>query len=170
MKNLIILITLICAFTHISAQQKPDYTPIENGTKQEKIAKANEVALQAAKYLLATPIDTNDEDIKQAASYLLMWMTVTEEYSFEIGNAAMELCGSNKSLLSRYLAAMVEYEMNNPENKDDKHKVGLYAAQKLIKYAQDPAHNAVMHSELKKAAKADKNGKLAEHLTAIDEG
>lgn len=168
MKNLILLLLLAYSYFPVHAQQVPDYSGIEGGTTEQKIARANEAALQSATYLLAMPPDTNNQDVKDAAAYLLMWMTATPDYSFELGDAELELYGSNPALLAVLLAAMVDYEMNNPANKDDKHKVRLNATRKFIAYAQNPANKVAMPDGLKKAATADKKGELDKYLSSFD--
>jgi hypothetical protein len=168
MKYLILLPFLACICLHVNAQQVPDYSSVEHGTNEQKIARANEAALQAATYLLAMPPDTTNKDVKDAASYMVMWMAETPDYSFELDSAGAQLYGGNSALLSRLLAAMVEYEMKNPADKDDKKKVRLNAARKLIAYAQNPAYKIKMPDGLKKAVAADKKGELDKYLASFD--
>jgi hypothetical protein len=168
MKKLMFLLLLTYTFVQTHAQKVPDYSSVENGTSEQKIARANEAALQAATYLLSVPPDTNNKDVKDAMQYLVLWMTATQDYSFEIGNAEAQLYGHSPALLSILFAAMTEYEMKNPANKDDKQKVRLYAVKRLIKYSQNPSNKVEMPEELKKAAVADKKGELDKYLASLD--
>jgi hypothetical protein len=168
MKNLLILLLLACTYSQVRGQQIPDYSLNDDLTKEQMVVRANEIALQTATYLLSIPANTNNTDRKEAAGYLTMWMSATSEYSFEIDYAVLQLYGENTALLPVMLAAMAEYEMKNPENKNDMQKVRLHAAQRLIRYAQDPANNVKMHDELQAAANADKKGKLDKYLASLN--
>lgn len=159
---------LLFPFLSCYAQQKPDYSTVE-GTKAQKIARANEVARQAAQYLLATPPDTSDQDIKEAGSYLMMWMTETEEYTFELDVASVKLYDENLSLLPRLMAGMVLYQMNHHEEKDNRIKVRAGAARTLIAYVKTPAYNISVPDALRKADEADKKGKLEQYLNALEQ-
>jgi|GEM_PF-2919576 len=169
MKNLFIILLSTCLYSNVYAQKVPDYSSLEGGTHEQNVARANEAALQSATYLLAMPPDTTNEDVKNAAAYMLMWMTATEEYSFELDEAGSVLYGGDRSLLSILLAAMVEYEMKHPADKDNWSKVRLNAAKKLIAYAHKPANKIQMHEGLKKAAEADEKGELEKYLASFDE-
>lgn len=168
MKSLIVLLFMTCMCLHASAQQKPDYSTVSNGTKEQKVARANEAALQSAGYLLSTPPDTSNADIKQASTYLIAWMSASEEYNFEFGNTEVQLYDGNSALLARLLAAMVEYEIKNPNDKSNTKKVQANAVRRLITYAKTPANNIKMSKALKKAEAADQKGTLEEYLASLD--
>lgn len=168
MKNLFLFIMAALAVFKINAQQVPDYSSLENGTPEQIATRANEAALQAATYLLSMPPDTNNQDIKDAASYTVMWMSATPDYSFELDNACVKMYGGDPALLQVLLAAMVEYEITNPENKDDGEKVRVNAVKRLIAYAQDPKNKITIHDDLKNAIKADNKGKLDKYLSSIN--
>lgn len=167
MKNLLFLLLLICCCSQINAQQVPDYSQVKNGTKAQTIARANEAALQAATYLLSMPPDTTNEDIQNATQYLILWMTQTDEYTFEVDEAAISLYEGNTAMMPVLLASMVEYQMKNPANKDDRQKVTLNAAKRMIAYAHNPANNIIMPDGLKKAAEAEKKGELDKYLASL---
>lgn len=169
MRTLLLFLLTICICNKVNAQQVPDYSLATNGTDEQKKARANEAALQAATYLLAMPPDTNNADVRQAASYLVMWMAATPDYSFELDEAGSKLYGRNTALLSVLLAAMVEYEMKHHADKDDMQKVLLNAARRLIAYAEIPENNVKMPDALKKAAIADRKGELEQYLASLKE-
>lgn len=168
MKRVVLTLLVFCVVVNVYAQQVPDYSSVNTGTKAEQAVKADEVALQAAEYLLATPMDSNDNTIKEAASYLFRWMTMAPDYTFNIDEACEHMYGGDPALLPILLAAMVEYEMKHPDNKNNAEKVRVNATKGLIAYAQNPKNNVVMHDDLKGAAKADKKGKLAKYLATFD--
>lgn len=168
MRYLILLPIIACMSLQVRAQMVPDYSTIENGTKEQKIARANEAALQAANYLLAIPPNGKGKDEKDASSYLLAWMAETAEYTFELDSACTMLYGGDPDLLCRLLAGMVTYAMSNPANKDNKQKVRLNAAQQLIVYAQNPANKIKVPDVLGKAALANKKGELDKYLASFD--
>lgn len=168
MKNLVFILFFTCTCLQANAQHIPDYSTVKDGTPEQRIARANEAALQAATYLLSVPPDTNNKDVNDASQYLLLWMTETSDYNFELDDATVQLYIPNRALLPVLLAAMVEYEMKKPENKDDMKKVRMHAAKKLIQYAQDPANKVNMPDGLKKAAIAEKNGELNKYLASFD--
>ncbi|RYZ52156.1 MAG: hypothetical protein EOP49_10225 [Sphingobacteriales bacterium] len=169
MKKFLLALLLVATYSEMQAQKPPVYAPIGNVSEAEKNAKLNEIAAQAAAYLLAVPTDTTKEDVKDAIGFLVTWMSETPDYTFEVGPAAMKLSGENTTLMPVFLAAMVEYQIKNPQFKDDREKVMLHASRRLIAYAQEPSHKAKMPDQLKKAAAADKKGELNKFVSALNE-
>lgn len=166
-KQLLFIVTFIIS-SHLFGQQLPDYSTLKGGTTEQNKARANEAALQAATYLLSVPPDTSNENVKEAASYLVMWMTATKDYSFSLDNVLISIYGDKKELLPVLLAAMVDFEMKNPAKKDETETVRLHAVQTLISYVQNPTNKASMSLTLIKAANAQKKGELDKYLSSLD--
>lgn len=99
----------------------------------------------------------------------MMWMTETEEYTFELDVASVKLYDENLSLLPRLMAGMVLYQMNHHEEKDNRIKVRAGAARTLIAYVKTPAYNISVPDALRKADEADKKGKLEQYLNALEQ-
>ena len=73
-------------------------------------------ALRLAKWYLEQPVNPEDMTQRQVFTFILMWMSSTDEFSFTISdNAAIE----SPELLKAYMAAMTEHAIEFNVNKTD---------------------------------------------------
>ncbi|MBL7731131.1 MAG: hypothetical protein JNM88_08140 [Chitinophagaceae bacterium] len=164
MKKLFILLLAVMTFAKSFSQSLPNYDEIRLDKKEDFNATANDAALQAATYLLSTPMDANSIDRLKSLQYILKWMSGTPDYSFTLDEQATKFAKGNDDLLGLYLAAMTKYVLENKQAAEDKDKIKLNAVKLIIAYAKDTKNNVKINKELKKVIEADEKGKLEEYL------
>lgn len=146
------------------AQSLPDFDVIKLESKEDFNTTANDAALQAANYLLSTPIEKNNINRLKSMGYIIRWMTGTPEYSFTLDEQSTKFAKKNDDLLSLYMAAMTKYVLENKADAKDQNKIKLNAVKLIIIYVKDPANKVKLNGELKKAIEADEKGELANYL------
>jgi len=156
------LSSLFCVL--LFSQNIPDYAAIKLDTKEDYNASANKAALEAANYLLSTPIDSKNTDRLKSMQYIIKWMTGTPDYSFSLDEQATKFAKNNTDFLGLYMAAMAKYVLENNADAKNQNAIKLNAVKLIITYAKEPKNSVKLNSELKKAIEADANGKLSEYL------
>ncbi len=146
------------------AQELPDFSTIPIEAKEDFTATADNAALQAASYLLSTPMDAKNINRLKCTSYVIKWMTGTPDYNFTLDEQATKFAKKNDDLLGLYMAAMTKYSLENKADAKDQNKVKLNAVKSIITYAKDPKNNVKVNGELKKMTEADEKGELAQYL------
>jgi uncharacterized protein YqkB len=147
------------------AQSLPDFDAIKLEKKEDFNPAADNAALQAANYLLSTPLDKNSVDRLRAVQYVLKWMSGTPDYTFDIDERAAKFTKKDSDLLGLYLAAMTKFVLEDKASAKDQNKIKLNALKSVAAYAKDKANKVKLNSELKKIIAADEQGQLAEYLT-----
>jgi hypothetical protein len=164
MKTLILGLLLGVLSPVAFAQSLPDFGAIKLEKKEDFNPAADNAALQAANYLLSTPLDKNSIDRLSAAQYVLKWMSGTPDYTFAIDERATKFTKKDTDLLGLYLAAMTKSVLEDKASAKDQNKIMLNALKSVAAYAKDKANKVKLNSELKKIIAADEQGKLAEYL------
>jgi hypothetical protein len=146
------------------AQSLPDFDAIKLEKKEDFNPAADNAALQAANYLLSTPLDKNSVNRLRAVQYVLKWMSGTPNYTFDIDERAAKFTKKDTDLLGLYLAAMTKFVLEDKASAKDQNKIKLNALKSVAAYAKDKANKVKLNSELKKIIAADEQGTLAEYL------
>lgn len=146
------------------AQALPRYDDIKLEVKEDYTAAANQAALQAANFLLSTPMDGKSIDRLKSLQYVIKWMTGTPEYSFTLDGQATKFAKNNNDLLGLYMVAMTKYVLENPAEAGNQDKIKLHAVKTIVQYASNPANNLKGNKELKKVMDAEQAGKLEAYL------
>ena len=146
------------------SQDLPDFDAIRLEKAGDYNAKANDAALQAAEFLLSTPLDPDNLDRLKSMQYMITWMSGTPDYSFTLDEHATKFTKNNDDFLGLYLAAMTKFMLENKDDAADENKVKLNAMKLVIAYAKDKNNKVKVNGELKKAIEAEDKGKLAEYL------
>ncbi|OIQ18043.1 MAG: hypothetical protein BM557_07445 [Flavobacterium sp. MedPE-SWcel] len=158
----IILVLVLCLSTVLTyAQSIPNYDKYPLDTAKN-VKTATPIALQAANYLLDTPISQNETNRLNSAAFLIEWMSSSPDYSFDIDHS-IEILGDNNDYLGIYLAAMVKYQVENKileSNETTKLELWKIVAQ----YMDNPDNNIKVKGKIKKLIKANKKNKLQEFL------
>ncbi len=157
-----LLVTLLIACT-IYAQ---DFTPLQNITfaTADECRTYDSKALQAANYILTTPIDNSNVNRLSSMSFLIKWMMATADYTFEINGNITKFGKEGDRLLGVYAAGMTKFCMENKDKAKDRKEVELAAMHGLAVYAANESNNVKLDKDLKKLIAADKEGKLKEYL------
>ncbi len=164
MKRIIIGILLLLSINISFGQNLPNYDAIKLEVKEDYNTTANDAALQAANFILSTPVDENNMDRLKSMQYIFKWMSGSPDYNFEVGEPATKFSKRNDYFLGIYMAAMTKYVLENKDDAKNQNKIKLNAVKSVIEYAKIPANNVKLNSELKKAIEADAKGELSTYL------
>jgi len=146
------------------AQSLPDFDAIKLDKKEDFNLTADNAALQAADFLLSTPLEKDNINRLKSLQYIIKWMSGTPDYSFTLDEQATKFAKKNDDLLGLYMAAMTKYVLENKADSKDQNKIKLNAVKLIIAYARDEKNKVKINSELKKAIEADEKGQLSEYL------
>lgn len=157
MKKALLMLGFALTLATANAQTPPDYSkfPLE---KEEDFAKANDAVMQAANYLLGTPVTKDPQKRLEGMQFLLMWMQGTPDYSFAI-DGTFSLVGDDQQLLGVYLAGMIKYHISN-KVKEGGPEASLATLKTLAEYIDNKANGVTPTGDLKKMAEASKKGEL----------
>jgi hypothetical protein len=158
MKSLFLALTF-CLAVQLSAQ-KPAFADIPVKTAED-CKKAEPKVTEATMYILSQPIDSKEAALKQANAFVVMWMTNTADYSFEISEPMIKLTNNEPQLLAVLMAALAQKALENPELvKKDKTKYQAGAFDLLASYIGKKGNHVKLNKDLKNLLAAQKNGKL----------
>ncbi|ULQ56231.1 hypothetical protein KJS94_16395 [Flavihumibacter rivuli] len=164
MKHLLFSILLFFTANKVFSQGLPKYDEIKLENKEDFNDAANNAALQAANYLLSTPMDSKSIDRLTSLQYIIKWMSGSPDFSFTLDEQATKFAKNNEDLLGLYMAAMTKYVLENKTESKDQNKIKLNAVRLIIQYSKDTSNNVKINKEIKKAIEAEENGKLEEYL------
>lgn len=160
MKNLCYLLFL---FTSINFTYAQDFKRIKLQTKEDFNEAANVAALNAANYILSTPIDKDNHDRMYAFSYLLKWMGGTPDYTFTL-SSLKKIRAGEPELTFVHLAGLTKYVFESDSDPNNSDEAMLYAAKTVIQYVQNKENKVKLNAALKKLIAADRNNQLLEYL------
>jgi hypothetical protein len=113
--------------------------------------------LACANYLLNYSADKSNVNRLTGIQYILKWMEGTPEYTFEIGEKAMQLTKGSSDLLGLYFAAMSKAVLENkglPLANDEIYKL---SEAMLVAYCSNPENNIKPSKKIKKIIKNNKH-------------
>lgn len=156
MKNNLLFIALLLSASLCSAQNFEEISKYEFKTAESYETEKGKV-LQTANYLFDNPANLYELNRLTALQYIMKWMEGTPEYTFEIGEKAMELTKGNSDLLGLYLAAMSKSVL---EHKGESQLTNLEIYQKsetlLVDYCGDANNKMKPSKKIKKILKSRK--------------
>jgi hypothetical protein len=165
LKTSVIILLFASMFPIVSAQNFDTLNKIE--LKEAADYQKNEPqALECANYLLSTPVDKNNSDLKhlKAIQFMIRWMDGTPDFSFGIDASIDKATESNPAVLSKFLASMVKYVLENKAEKDNTPGVKYNAFLTFLEYCENLEHKVNLNKELKKLIKAKNDGTLKASL------
>jgi hypothetical protein len=109
--------------------------------------------LECSNYLLNNPIDKDELNRLNSFQYVLKWMEGTEDYTFSIGEQAMELTKGNPDLLTMYLTSMTKTVLDNSDLELSDDQVQEKATEYLVEYCSKPENNLKPSKKIKKILK-----------------
>ena|ERR1035437_9697161 len=162
--KLIIPLFAVCCLSLNSYSQ--DYSTLKDIplTATDDFTKAETKVLECSKYMLMTPMDDNNLNVKYSVQFLLKWMTGTPDYSFNMDETTGEMTKSNPMLLGLYMACMTEYTLEHKDKAKDDNAVKYNSVWRFLNYCELASNNVKINSGLTKAIKAKKEDKLKEYL------
>jgi hypothetical protein len=162
MKNTLFAIILVLISFSAFSQGLPPVKGVPLSSPDDYSAAEN-VVLQTSAYLLANPIDMDDESRLTAGVFIIRWMNGTPDFDFAFGQNKLGYIKNDVDLLSVYYATLSSFAIQNKSVKDPK-TVTLNAVKKFIAYIKDPKNHVKMNRQLKKLADADEKGELKSYL------
>lgn len=112
--------------------------------------------LICANYLFDNPADQAELNRLYSTQYIIKWMTGTPDYTFDIGEDAMELTKGNSDLLGLYMAAMSKVVIENEGENLIDNEIYNQAETLLVKYCSDPNNKMKPSKKIKKIIKSSK--------------
>lgn len=97
MKRIILIIAVALLWNISLSQNFSELTEYEFKTVESYKSGENQV-LKCANYLFNNPADQAELNRLYSIQYIIKWMTGTPDYTFEIGENAMELTKGNSDL------------------------------------------------------------------------
>ena len=163
MKAIITILLFALISFSASAQQFKglDNLPMKSDADFKK---AEPTVKDCAKYLLTHPQDEKDESAKNAARFLIIWMTGTPDYSFSVDGDMVKFTKKNTGLTATYMASMIKAALDKPEAAKDQKALKIAAFKVFADYCADEKNKVVKTSDLKKLIEANKKGKVEDVL------
>ncbi len=156
MKTRLFIIALIC-FNFINSQNFSELDNYEFKTVESYTTEQGKV-LEAANYLFENPASRALELNRLISiQYIMKWMQGTPDYTFEIGNSALELTKGNSDLLGLYLAAMTKTVLENDDKKLNDETIYRNAEQILVDYCADSKNLTKPSKKIKKLLRKRKD-------------
>ena len=155
--NKIVSIIIIVFTFNISHGQNfselKDYEfKIEENYKTEE-----DKVLQCANYLVNNSSKEAELNRLTALQYIIKWMSGTPDYTFEIGNKAMELTKGNSDLLGLYMVAMTKVVLDNKSEKLNNDAIYNQSEEILVNYCSNSDNKMKPSKRIKKILKSKKN-------------
>jgi hypothetical protein len=158
-----LLFFLITLSTVTLSQDFSDLDPADFATKED--CKKNERrVLDCVTYILSNPVNEKDKNRNDATAAMIVWMTNTPDFSFEIDESLGPLMKKNNDIIGLLMASMAKVALENKNQTLDKKQMKLNSFKMLLEYCSVPANNVKMTKELQKAIEQMKAGKLEEYL------
>lgn len=156
MKAIIFLIALNLLTIGVFGQDFSNLNDIKFNNSED-YKKAEPKVLECSNYLLNNPIDKDELNRLNSFQYLFMWMEGTSDYTFSIGEEAMELTKGKTDLLTMYFVSMTKTVLDNSEKKLTDNHIQEKATEYLIKYCSNPENNLKPSKKMKKIIKSRNN-------------
>ncbi|MCQ2207092.1 MAG: hypothetical protein MJZ02_02585 [Paludibacteraceae bacterium] len=134
------LFTLFLAITSFVGYAKPDFEipEIPNYASAEDASKDNEIALKTAKFYLEAKLPEDVVYSKQAAQFLIVWATVSEDISITLDEKKCQFMKCENpnvgtQLLLAYMSGCIVYGLENKQ-KDFNFDMHYFALTKTLEY------------------------------------
>jgi hypothetical protein len=161
MKKLLLICLLITVTSNLFAQNLPAFDEIKLD-KKEDYKNADTAVMQAANFILSTPIDQNAELRQKAAHFVIKWMQGTPYHTFSLEQNAIQYLSDNVDLMFVYMAAMAKDALQHQS--DDLKALTINGVKTLLVYVNNPANNVKKDKNLKKLTEENDKGNLDNFL------
>lgn len=161
MKTFLSILFLSAAFSTFS-QTISQYDNILLTTANE-YRRAEPQVILAADYVYSTPIDKDNQNRKNAISFITRWMSGTSDFSFVMDATIMKVTNNDRDVLGVYVACLTKYALEKGKGVD-REELKLNSFLLLAKYCENPDNNYKSRGETKKLIEAKNQGKLKDYL------
>jgi hypothetical protein len=157
---LLILFPLLAINTFSQNVSQYDYIPLRTAVDYRK---AEPQVVLASDYVYSTPIDKENQNRKNAMSFIVKWMSGTSDFSFIMDETVMKITNNDNDVLGVYFACITKYALEKGKGVDrDELKYNSFLL--LALYCENPDNNYKPRGEIKKLIDAKNQGKLKEYL------
>ena len=131
-------------------------------TSKEDFSKYEKDIIEAAKWLLETPLNEQQEKRKEVSAFVVKWISGSPTVNVEINPTIMDFEKKNPGMLVLYMAASAKYVLENNYANDmrAKHRASLRDLIKVYKGGKGIKKDKKMD----KLIKSDEDGKIDEWL------
>lgn len=149
----IIFIALITLTSTITFGQNFSELAKTEFKSAESYKPAESQVLICANYLFSTPANQAELNRLNAIQYIMKWMSGTPDYTFDLGQKAMELTNSNTDLLGLYMAAMTKAVLENTSDKLSSDEIYNRAEKTIVNYCAIAENKAKPSKKIKQLIK-----------------
>jgi hypothetical protein len=133
MKKIILIALLTLTYTMSFGQNFSELAKTEFKSK-ESYKPAESQVLTCANYLFSSPANQAELNRLNAIQYIIKWMSGTPDYTFDLGEKAMNLTGENSDLLGLYMAAMSKVVLENSTQKLSSDEIYNQSEKIMVQY------------------------------------
>jgi hypothetical protein len=133
MKKIILIALLTLTYTMSFGQNFSELAKTEFKSK-ESYKPAESQVLTCANYLFSSPANQAELNRLNAIQYIIKWMSGTPDYTFDLGEKAMNLTGENSDLLGLYMAAMSKVVLENSTQKLNSDEIYNQSEKIMVQY------------------------------------
>lgn len=136
-----------------------DYSSLDkdNLKTPEDFKNAESTVLECSNYLLSNPVDKEVQNRLNAFQYLFQWMEGTPDYTFSIGEEAIDLTKGNPEMLTLYFASLSKTVLDAEDINLTNEQIQVQATEHLINYCTNPQNNLKPTKGMKKIMKSKKS-------------
>ena len=129
---------------------------------KEDYAKYEKQIIAAADWLIATPLNEQEEKRKEVSAFVMKWINGSPTVNVEINPTIMDFEKKNPGMLILYMAGSAKYVLENNFSKDmrAKHKSALKDMIKVYKEGKGIKKD----KKMEKLIKSEEEGKIYEWL------
>lgn len=154
MKKTIFLLLVTCVTFISNAQNFTQLADYEFESAESYKQEESKVLL-CANYLFNNPADQAEFNRLTSIQFIMKWMTGTPDYTFEIGEEAMELTKGNTDLFGLYMAAMSKVVIDNEGEELTNDEIYTQAEAILVEYCSNPDNKMKPSKKIKKILKSN---------------
>jgi len=155
---------MMFVFTTAQAQKHSQYTNVPLETPQD-YSRAEKNVLQAANYILSTPLNKQSNSRSEAMHFLVDWMQGTPAFMFPLNEPIGKISSENPELLIIYMACMTRFVLESDSSKaPDQNEIAYNAYMIFSDYCAEPGNHVTIYGELKNLIDAKKAGNLRDYL------
>lgn len=161
MKTLILTFVMLLELCNLLGQDYAELNKVPLSNTQECKA-AEPKVIECSNILLNSPC-IDDIPTLNIMQFLLEWMGATPDYSFGFEKKFHKTIKTDLALVSRYLAAMSTYEIEN--NHQEPNKLQFESIKIVLDYCENENNEVKISKKLEKYIEAKNAGELEDLIT-----
>lgn len=157
LRTLLLTLLLMLVASNSFSQDFSDLDKVPLKGKND-FKSAEDKVLECAKYIISSPLDKEDSQLKSAENFVLNWMAGTPDYSFTLDDSLQPIMEKGPALLGVFMACYSQTAILDSHNlkSDDIFKKTMTS---FIAYCKNPANKVELTEGVNKLIKQEENGK-----------